>query len=283
MTAHCTVPARGIRTLNLVGAGRVGRTLATLWARQGVFKIQDVLTSRLASAQEACTAIGTGTAVARIPAMRPADAWMLGVQDDRIAEIASTLATAQATEIADPIVFHCSGAQSASSLQPLSDLGWRTASAHCILSFATVEAAMQQFAGTACALEGDATACEVLESAFHAIGGQCFRVAGEDKVLYHAAAVFATNFLPVLQSVAEAAWTRSGVPHALIPHLRARLLRHAVDNITRQGPAGALTGPAARGDVAAIERQAAVVHAWDAPSGDAYRALSALALRLAGH
>jgi predicted short-subunit dehydrogenase-like oxidoreductase (DUF2520 family) len=69
----------------------------------------------------------------------------------------------------------------------------------------------------------------------------------------------------------------------LLPQLRATLLRNAVDNITRLGPAGALTGPAARGDVAAIERQAAVVKAWDTPSGDAYQALSALALRLAGH
>lgn len=272
-----------VTTLNLIGAGRVGRTLATLWARFGVLEIQDVLTSRLASAQDACTAIGAGTAVATLQAMRPADVWMVAVQDARIAEVASALAASQTSGATRPIVFHCSGAQNAGSLQPLADQGWRTASAHCILSFANVEAATQQFAGTACALEGDAGACAALEPAFQSIGGQCFRVAAEDKVLYHAAAVFATNFLPVLQSVAEAAWVRSGVPPALLPQLRANLLRNAVDNITRQGPAGALTGPAARGDVAAIERQAAVVHAWDAPSGDAYQALSALALRLAGH
>ncbi len=270
-------------TLNLIGAGRVGRTLATLWARQGVFEIQDVLTNSLASAQDACRTIGAGTAVENVQAMRPADVWMLAVQDARIAQVAQALAAAHALQNAEPVVFHCSGAQNAGSLQALADAGWRTASAHCILSFADVEAAVQQFAGTACALEGDVAACAALEHAFQAIGGQCFQVAGDDKVLYHAAAVFATNFLPVLQSVAEAAWARSGVPEPLIPQLRARLLRNAVDNITRQGPAGALTGPAARGDVAAIERQAAVVQGWDAPSGEAYRALSTLALRLAGH
>nr|WP_315466305.1 Rossmann-like and DUF2520 domain-containing protein [uncultured Rhodoferax sp.] len=270
-------------TLNLIGAGRVGRTLATLWARHGVFKIQDVLTSSLASAQVACTALGAGTAVAALQTMRPADVWMVAVQDARIAEVARALTDAQTPGAGHPVIFHCSGAQNAGSLQPLADLGWRTASAHCILSFAKVETAVQQFAGTACALEGEATACAVLEPAFQTIGGQCFRVAGEDKMLYHAAAVFATNFLPVLQSVAEAAWTRSGVPPELIPHLRANLLRNAVDNITRLGPAAALTGPAARGDVAAIARQAAVVSAWDAPSGDAYQALSTLALRLARH
>jgi predicted short-subunit dehydrogenase-like oxidoreductase (DUF2520 family) len=272
-----------VTTLNLIGAGRVGRTLATLWAQHGVFEIQDVLTSNPESAVEACADLGCGKPAAWLHEMRPADVWMVAVQDARIAAVAATLAATQQSGTANPIVFHCSGAQNAGSLQPLADLGWRTASAHSILSFANVAAAVQQFAGTACALEGEATACAVLESAFQTIGGQCFRVAGEDKVLYHAAAVFATNFLPVLQSVAEAAWTRTGVPTHLLPQLRANLLHNAVDNITRLGPAGALTGPAARGDVSAIERQAAVVQAWDAPSGDAYRALSTLALRLAGH
>ena len=86
-------------TLNLIGAGRVGRTLATLWARHGVFEIQDVLTSSLASAQEACTAIGAGSAVATMAAMRPADVWMVAVQDARITEVASALAAAQQTVI----------------------------------------------------------------------------------------------------------------------------------------------------------------------------------------
>jgi predicted short-subunit dehydrogenase-like oxidoreductase (DUF2520 family) len=272
-----------VKTINLLGAGRVGRTLATLWRQHGVFQIQDVLTSRMASAQDACNAIGAGTAVARPETMRPADVWMIAVPDIHIAKVAAMLVAARPASATPAIVFHCSGALNASALQPLASLGWGTASAHCILSFANVEAAAQQFAGTACALEGDVMACNALDLAFGAIGAQCFRVAGEDKVLYHAAAVFATNFLPVIQSVAEAAWTRSGVPERLLPQLRANLLRNAVDNITRLGPAGALTGPAARGDVAAIERQAAVVSAWDAPSGDAYQVLSTLALRLAGH
>ena len=111
----------------------------------------------------------------------------------------------------------------------------------------------------------------------------CFEVRSQDKLLYHAAAVFATNFLPVLQSVAEEAWRATGVPEALLPHLRASLLHNAVANITRLGPQGALTGPAARGDTGAIARQAEAVGAWDDKAGAAYIAMSALALRLAGH
>jgi predicted short-subunit dehydrogenase-like oxidoreductase (DUF2520 family) len=289
------------KTLNIIGAGRVGQTLGRLWHSSGVFAIQDVLTNSAASAQTACGFIGAGTPVQDRSAMREADVWMLAVPDAQIAAVAAALAahalasskavprtapraasgTAAAQSPRAPIAFHCSGAQSARILSPLVDLGWQTASAHCILSFANADAAVAQFPGTACALEGDAFAIATLHSAFTVIQAHCFEVASNDKLLYHAAAVFATNFLPVIQSVAEDAWRATGVPEDLLPALRASLLTNAVANINRLGPAGALTGPAARGDVAAIAIQALAVSQWDAQAGAAYEALSALALRLA--
>jgi predicted short-subunit dehydrogenase-like oxidoreductase (DUF2520 family) len=301
MTAH-------LPTLNLIGAGRVGQTLARLWTQAGVFAVQDVLTTSMASAQAACQLIGAGTPAPSLGAMRSADVWLIATTDAHIAASAASLAApmsqaragnterhsvaSEANATADPaaealrrppIAFHCSGALPASVLAPLAALGWQVASAHPILSFANTDAACAQFAGTPCALEGDAAARAWLQTAFTAIGAQCFEVRSQDKLLYHAAAVFATNFLPVLQAVAEDAWRATGVPEALLPHLRASLLNNAVSNITRLGPQGALTGPAARGDTAAIARQAVAVSAWDEKSGAAYTALSALALRLAGH
>ena len=293
-------------SLNLVGAGRVGQTLARLWMQAGVFAVQDVLTRSSASAQAACDFIGAGTTARSLDTMRPADIWLIATTDAQIAASAAALAAqapamvplapaspsnpkdlsdpaSRATPATSSIAFHCSGALGADQLAPLAALGWHTASVHPILSFATAEAACTQFAGTPCALEGAQAARALLQDAFTAIGAQCFEVRSQDKLLYHAAAVFATNFLPVLQSVAEDAWRATGVPEALLPHLRTSLLHNAVANITRLGPQGALTGPAARGDTAAIARQAAAVGAWDEKAGDAYSALSALAMRLAGH
>ena len=275
-----------MKTLNLVGAGRVGQTLARLWQQQGTFVVQDVLTTTPASARAACANIGAGRAEEALQAMRPADVWMLAVPDTQLPHVAQALAAAFAASSAlsaQTVAFHCSGALGSAQLSPLASLGWLTASAHCILSFASVDAAVAQFPGTACALEGHARACDLLRVAYTAIGARCFGVASEHKLLYHAAAVFATNFMPVLQSVAEDAWRSAGVPDGLIPDLRAGLLAHAVHNITTLGPAAALTGPAARGDIAAIARQAQAVAAWDPQAGAAYDALSVLALRLAGH
>ena len=271
-------------TLNLIGAGRVGQTLAHLWHQRGTYIIQDVLTTRHKSSQAACVTIGAGKAVDTIQAMRTADVWMLAVPDTHIATTAYQLqqALGSGSEISDttsaPVAFHCSGALAAEQLAPLAEIGLHTASAHCILSFASVPSAVAQFAGTPCALEGHANACNHLRSTFTAIGAQCFDVASAHKVLYHAAAVFATNFLPVLQSVAEEAWHATGVPPEIIMQLRSALLANATANIIRQGPAGALTGPAARGDLAAIAHQAKVVSAWNPDAGAAYTALSQLAL-----
>jgi len=280
--------AQALPTLNLIGAGRVGQTLAQLWTRNGVLQVRDVLTRSTASAQAALDFIApgasSGRALAHIADMRAADIWLLAVPDAQIGVCALELAThAGQCGDAPALAFHCSGAQSAALLRPLRDLGWPVASAHPVLSFASPQAAAAQFPGTPCALEGDAAACGALQPLFSAIGGACFTVRSEDKVLYHAAAVLATNFAPVLQALAEDAWRATGMPDTLSLRLRERLLHNAVNNIVALGPQRALTGPAARGDHAAIALQADVVADWDPQAAAAYRALSVLALRLAGH
>jgi len=280
--------AQPLPTLNLIGAGRVGQTLAHLWERHGVLRVQDVLTRSPDSAQLALDFIARDGASARVAEhivdMRPADIWLLAVPDAQIGACAQNLAAhARQRDDSPALAFHCSGAQGADLLAPLRDLGWSVASAHPVLSFASVQTAVAQFAGTPCALEGDAAACDALRPLFTAIGAACFDVRSQDKVLYHAAAVLATNFAPVLQALAEDAWRSSGMPDGLVLRLRERLLRNAVDNIVALGPQQALTGPAARGDHVAIARQADVVADWDPKAAAAYRALSALALRMAGH
>jgi predicted short-subunit dehydrogenase-like oxidoreductase (DUF2520 family) len=273
-----------LKTLNIIGAGRVGRSLAHLWHREGVFAIQDVLTRSQASADEAVAFIGSGRAVANLRDMRSADVWMLAVPDGQINLTAIDLSNAIVDIVfivSNAIVFHCSGALSSIELQALKDKGSQIASAHCILSFSAPSSAVAQFSGTPCALEGDATATQTLQPAFEAIGANCFDLAAKDKVLYHAAAVFATNFIPVLQVVAADLWKSTGMPNTLIAPLNASLLQKAVQNIATQGAVRALTGPAARGDTELVAMQGKAVAEWNTDAGAAYAALSQLASQIA--
>ncbi len=268
-----------MKTINLIGGGRVGQTLGRLLAQDGQVKVQDLLTRSQTSAELALAFIGTGRAVRHLSDMCPADLWLVAVPDGQIASVAAALA---ACDHAPPAtVFHASGALSADLLGPLRNKGWRAASAHCLLSFASPALALQQFAGTPCALEGDAQALAELRPLFTRLGAQCFDMRAQDKMLYHAGAIFATNFLPVLQDLAEQLWQHSGMPAPMREHLRASLLQNSVNNISSLGPKAALTGPAARGDVALVAAQAQAVQQWNPNAGQAYQALSALARELA--
>jgi predicted short-subunit dehydrogenase-like oxidoreductase (DUF2520 family) len=149
-----------------------------------------------------------------------------------------------------------------------------------VLNFASPETGVRQFAGTPCGLEGDALALAWLNTAFTAIGGHCFEIASADKPLYHAAAVFSSNFTVVLQGIAQDAWRSAGVPPELIRPLTEALLTSTVDNVLAMGPAQALTGPAARGDTAVVQAQREVVQGWHAPAGEVYAILSDLAAAL---
>lgn len=269
-----------MKSLNIIGCGRVGKTLARLWHDSGTYRVQEVLTRSGPSADDAIHFIGAGHAVGDLKDMRPADVWMLAVPDGQIAEAAMALAALAETQ-PPSLAFHCSGALASQELQALRALGWPVASAHCLLSFANPESAMQQFAGTPCALEGDPAATAELEPSFAHLRARCFALAAEHKLLYHAGAVFATNFVPVLQALANQLWVESAVPPDVTAHLNATLLKNVVDNIMTLGPAGALTGPAARGDLALVQRQGEAVSAWNTTAGEAYMALSQLAAKLA--
>lgn len=267
-------------TINLVGGGRVGQTLGRLITQSGHYQVQDVLTRSESSASNAVAFIGAGRPVQHLCDMYAADLWLLAVPDGQIATVASALARLDVAQT-PALALHCSGALGAVELTPLKDKGWHIASAHCLLSFAQPVTALAQFAGTPCALEGDARATAELRVLFTRLGAQCFDLAAADKLLYHAGAVFATNFLPVLQDLSEQLWQHAGMPPELARQMRATLLNNAANNIVRLGPQGALTGPAARGDTELVASQGDAVRRWNAPAGAAYVALSQLASQLA--
>jgi predicted short-subunit dehydrogenase-like oxidoreductase (DUF2520 family) len=268
--------------LNLIGAGRLGSSLAALWQAAGCFEVQDICTRSLGSAEAAAAALKGGRAVTQMRDMRAAEVWLIAVVDNQIEPVADALAE---LDLPPAIVWHCSGFWPASACAALQARGWHAASAHPALSFADASLARAQFPGTACALEGDAVAVERAKIEFGAIGGRCFALRAADKTLYHSAAVLASNFLPTLQAAAFELWREVGMPSDLAKALWQSFVRRGCDNLLRVGPAAALTGPAARGDTGVVEAEAAALEARDAALGQAYAALSVLAVRLAktGH
>jgi predicted short-subunit dehydrogenase-like oxidoreductase (DUF2520 family) len=260
------------RTLNIIGAGHLGRVLGRLFAASGAFEVQDVLTRSAGSAADAVNFIGAGRAAGAMADLRRADAVMLAVGDDQIEPVCGALAAAGALD--GVLVFHCSGARSSAALGAAADKGALTASVHPVRSFADPEAVARDFAGTLCGVEGDPRALALIEPALAAIGARPVAIAAAAKTVYHAASVFASNYLVTVLDAALRAYQAAGIPQHVALELARPLATETLENVFRLGPRAALSGPIARGDLATVARQQAALDGWDGPTGELYRALA---------
>ncbi len=149
---------------------------------------------------------------------------------------------------------HCSGASSLDLLAHAAEQGAAVGVFHPLQSFASAEQAERNLPGSAFGIDAssDALLADLREMAA-SLGGTPLVVSGA-KAIYHASAVFASNYLVTLLDVASSLWRALGLSQedglrALMP-----LVRGTIENLETIGLPDALTGPIARGDVGTIER-----------------------------
>lgn len=264
--------------INIIGAGRLGKTLAALARRSGRYRVQDVMTRGADSAAAACAFIGTGRPVTAWAELAAADLYLLAVPDAAIADCALRLAE---TEVpAGAVVFHASGVSGSELLRPAAARGAHVGSLHPAFSFADPAIALEGFSDVLCALEGDAEACLVLRELAQSIGGRPFQLAEGGKPAYHAALSVASNYLVTLTAIARRLAGQGGVPEALLTPLLGGLMRQTLDNALALGPQAALTGPIARGDASTVALHLQAMD--DADLRAAYQALGRQTVALAG-
>ena len=267
------------QTLNIIGAGKIGKTLARLWFEHGVFEIGAVMNRSLRSGEEAAKFIGSGKAVTHYHQFPPADITLIAVSDDAIVNCANEYSLVAGEH--SQMVFHLSGALSSCLIQRRTMQPWLVASAHPIMSFTNSDMAIDSFSGTHCGLEGDVNAVKLLKKAFRKIGGLPFDIKSDSKMLYHAASVISCNYLVALQSLAIQIFGEAGLDEKQAMKVLAPIVSKTVENIFELGPKAALTGPIARGDVDLVQNQINALKNWDAQATDVYSSLGKIALELA--
>src|SRR5881396_2200223 len=132
--------------------------------------------------------------------------------------------------------------------------------------------------GSRAAVEGMARAVEAGEQLARDLGMRPFRIATKAKAIYHAGAVFASNYLVVVEAVAQRLLRHAGLSDADAWAALRPLVEGTFENLTRYEPREALTGPVVRGDTATIVRHLQSLAVDDAKL---YRALGRAALELA--
>jgi predicted short-subunit dehydrogenase-like oxidoreductase (DUF2520 family) len=268
------------QSISIIGCGKLGKTLGRLWTLHHALQLQDILNRTLDSAQRAVDFIGAGHGIDSYAELQQADIYLITAPDDQIVSCCEQLAHTGIFS-ADCVVFHCSGALPSSALEAARQQGAAVASIHPIRSFGAPEQVVQHFAGTFCGVEGDQRALDVLQPPFKAIGAQLVPIKADAKILYHAAAVFSSNYLVTLLDVAQQAYVAAGITPDVALKLIEPLMRETADNVFRLGTEAALTGPIARGDMATAEKQLHAVAEWNPAYAALYEQFMKLTVDLA--
>jgi len=175
----------------------------------------------------------------------------LSVPDLVLPEISMALA-AQGEAPGGCVAFHLSGALGTDPLAPLLAQGYGTGTLHPLQTLADPVLGARQLLGIHFALSGDPAALAAARRIVHHLGGSGLTVPVSRRPLYHAAAVFASNYLAGLMAAAGRLMTQAGVPEGEALQALLPLARGSLENLERMGPVLALTGPVSRGDLETI-------------------------------
>jgi predicted short-subunit dehydrogenase-like oxidoreductase (DUF2520 family) len=269
-----------VKTLNVIGCGNVGKALSRLWTRHGVLKVQSILNRSLESGSRAVEFVGSGHAIESYAQMEKADIFMIAASDEAIEQCCRRLCHTGLLE-QGVVVFHCSGSLPSTLLEPAKKRGASVASVHPVKSFADPAAAVETFAGTFCALEGDPQACSVLRDTLQQCGAITFAVEPECKAIYHAATVVICNYLVALMEVGLRGLEQAGIPRETAMQVIEPIVRETADNVFKLGPVQALTGPIARGELSVVQKHCQALGRWDEKILRIYQSLGQVAVELA--
>ena len=261
-------------TFILVGPGRAGLSLG-LALRDAGHQAVGVLARTEEAASDAAGRL-------RAPVLEwgvdlpPADLLIVAVRDDAIEGTARRLAPHCA---GGRFAVHLSGLKPASALSALSAAGLEVGSLHPLQSLPNPEDGAAALPGSWVAVTaGDVRLRGFLEEVARSIGTRPFALTDEHRDLYHGAASACANYVITALALGEELFKLAGVPFAVA----GPLVETVVANAFRLGPAAALTGPVARGDVGTVISQLSAVAESAPEMEEDFRAFAKATARMAG-
>ena len=185
---------------------------------------------------------------------------LLCVPDSAIANVAASVSPG-------PWVAHVSGATPLAALAPHA----RRFSVHPLQTF-TRERGAEQLDGAWAAVTAETEAARAAgRSLAETLGLRPFELADSARTLYHAGAVFASNYVVTLQRAASLLFESAGAP----PEALEPLMRRTIENGFE------LTGPIARGDWDTVAAHRAAIQEHRAELDHLYETLAGATVALA--
>ena len=264
-------PARP--TVGIIGPGRAGIGLGLALARAG-YPVRLHGRQKKAVPRPLTLTVGPDD---RPPAwIGEAGVLILAIRDDALRGLALMLHHSQAVN-GTHVVLHLSGVQGQEALGPLVSTQAALGSLHPLQTISDPEAAPDRLKGAWAAVEGMPRAVELAEQLARDMGLKPFRLTSKQKAVYHAGAVFASNYFVVVEAVAQRLLRHAGLTDAEAWQALRPLVEGTLANLEKQQPADALTGPVVRGDAETIVRH---LESLTIDDQNLYRLLGRAALEL---
>ncbi len=238
------------RTIGFIGSGAVAGGLARLAVQNGCIVVsvsgRNSQKAALLAAEVSASHHGTDPE----DTLQQSDTVFFCLPDSALAGEIEKLSGTH-TDLSGKILFHTSGALSSALFDPLRIRGAKGASFHPLQTFPRTggEASLR---GYAVALEGDGEAVRLGKELAEKFGAEPMELSASRKILYHSAATLASNGLVALAGVIEELHADLESGSESIRYFY-KLMEQSLKNSANFGAVKALTGPAARGDIATIK------------------------------
>lgn len=264
--------------LSILGAGRVATTMAVMLHRKG-FRILSVVSRSEESARKLARRVHC-----RCLSTLPSDIdertqiLLFAVPEDVLPQLAEAVAE---SHVLPHYAFHVSGTETSDVLVALQRKGTQTFSLHPIQtfpSFLSLQQQIKRMKGVTYGFEGDIKALPFARRLVRFLNGKILLIPKEEKILYHTACVFASNYVVTLIDVVEKLLADVS-NKASLAHIQP-LIEASIANAIAEGPAKALTGPVVRGSITTLQKHITALAARDPAYAELYKALARRALEI---
>lgn len=236
--------------IGFVGAGKVGFTLGKYMAERGVC-VSGYYSRRQESAMQASDFTSTKYYETLEELTASSDALFLTVPDGAIEEVWNSL---KEYSLKGKFICHCSGAMSSAVFSGIDQVGAFGYSIHPLFAVHDRLQSYKEISQAYFTIEGSQEHIPFWKDFFEAFGNPVRVIRSEQKILYHSAAVFASNLVTGLFETGAALLMECGFDRNSAEEALKALFLNNCQSVAEVGPKDALTGPVERADLGTIQK-----------------------------
>jgi len=236
----------------IIGAGKISWSLVPALIHAG-YKINTIITRINKDAEKLASRFGIKNYSDTLGSIKiKKGIFLLAVPDTQIKPVADKLAELN-LDFPNSLFIHLSGSQDISLLSSLGKKGAPAASFHIMQTFPSKKTKNIKHSFSAIETDTD-TAGDYLFKLAAKLELNPFRLHSSEKVIYHVAGVYASNFINAVLYQSKVFAEKLNLKNGSFNDVFAPLFLSTIRNIINSGPAHALSGPVERGDSDTIKK-----------------------------